>query len=76
MGKKRATFFTFASIAAAPGVNPFDELAAQSNLPPVDGLNMWPLLSGANSTSPRVEIPVDGQTLIQVGWRWTWAECE
>ena len=43
-------YTTFCAIA---GVDPTDELAAASGLPPVDGLDMWPLLSGANATSPR-----------------------
>jgi hypothetical protein len=29
---------------------------AAAGLPPIDSLNMWPLISGANSTSPRTEI--------------------
>lgn len=48
------------------GVDPHDDLAAASHLPPVDGLDMWPLISGVNSTSPRYELPVDDDTLIQV----------
>ena len=47
------------------GVDPTDTWAAESGLPPVDGVNLWPLLSGKNSTSPRTEIPVDENTLIQ-----------
>jgi len=27
-------------------------------LPPLDSLNVWPLISGANATSPRVEWPL------------------
>ena len=46
-----------------------DARAAASGLPPVDGLNLWPLLSGATQTSPRVEVPIDihgpSQALIQ-----------
>ena len=45
-------------------VDPKDEAAAQAKLPPVDSMNMWPLISGANSTSPRVDIPVSNMTLI------------
>lgn len=55
-------YTTFASLA---GVDPFDPVAAAGGLPGVDGLDMWPLLSGANATSPRQEIPVSTQTLIQ-----------
>ena len=33
-----------------------DARGAAAGLPPVDGINLWPLLSGANSTPPRTEI--------------------
>lgn len=46
-------YTTFCNLA---GVDPFDARGAAAGLPPVDGLDMWPLLSGANSTSPRTEI--------------------
>ena len=36
-----------------------DAAAAASGLPPVDSVNLWPLLSGANGTSPRSEVPID-----------------
>jgi len=47
-------YTTFAGIA---GVSAVDDRAAAAGLPPVDGLDVWPLLSGANLTSPRTEIP-------------------
>ena len=46
-------YTTFCAIA---GVDPTDDRAALAGLPPIDGVNLWPLLSGANSTSPRTEI--------------------
>ena len=54
-------YSTFCSLA---GVDPTDESAAKAKLPPIDSLNMWPLISGQNSTSPRVDIPVTYETLI------------
>ena len=54
-------YSTFCSLA---GVDPTDEKAAKANLPPIDSLNMWPMISGQNSTSPRVDIPVTNNTLI------------
>ena len=54
-------YATFCSLA---GVDPTDKKAAKVNLPPIDSLNMWPLISGQNSTSPRVDIPVTYKTLI------------
>ena len=54
-------YATFCGIA---GVDPKDERAAKAKLPPIDSLDMWPLISGKNSTSPRVDIPVTNVTLI------------
>jgi len=55
-------YTTFAALAGQPA---YDPVAAAAGLPPVDGLDLWPLLSGANATSPRHEIAVSPQTLIQ-----------
>ena len=44
---------TFCSLA---GCNTSDEPAAAAGLPPMDSLDMWPHLTGANSTSPRTEV--------------------
>ena len=52
---------TFCGLA---GVDPKDTKAAENNLPPVDSMDMWPLISGQNSTSPRVDIPASYSTLI------------
>ena len=52
---------TFCGLA---GVDPTDTKAAQHNLPPVDSMDMWPLISGQNSTSPRVDIPISNRTLL------------
>ena len=54
-------YSTFCTLA---GVDPTDERAAKAKLPPIDSLNVWPLISGQNSTSPRVDIPVTKNTLI------------
>jgi arylsulfatase I/J len=39
-------------------VDPADQAAAAAALPPVDSLDMWPLLSGANATAPRDWVPI------------------
>ena len=36
----------------------------KAKLPPIDSMNMWPLISGLNSTSPRTDIPASNFTLI------------
>lgn len=54
----------YATFCALAGVDPTDERAAKAKLPPIDSLNMWPLISGQNSTSPRTDIPISNVTLI------------
>ena len=54
----------YATFCALAGVDPTDKQAAKANLPPIDSLNMWPLISGQNSTSPRTDIPISMNTLI------------
>ena len=46
------------------GVDPTDHTAAEHGLPPIDGFNVWPLISGQNSTSPRTQIPITDHVLI------------
>ena len=54
----------YSTFCAMAGVDPTDEKAARAKLPPIDSLNMWPLISGQNSTSPRTDIPISNATLI------------
>ena len=54
----------YATFCALAGVDPSDNRAAKAKLPPVDSMNMWPLISGQNTTSPRVDIPLSEKTLI------------
>jgi arylsulfatase I/J len=53
----------YATFCALAGVDATDERAAAAGLPPIDSLNLWPLLSGANATSPRAEV-VLGQPFV------------
>jgi arylsulfatase B len=46
-------YVTYCGLA---GVSTEDEKAKAAGLPGVDGVDLWPLLSGANSTGPRAEI--------------------
>lgn len=59
-------FSTFCFLA---GVDPVDAAVAGANLPPIDSLNMWPHISGQNSTSPRVDIPVSINTIISGNYK-------
>eukprot|EP00935_MAST-01C_sp_MAST-1C-sp1_P001547 g1547.t1 len=43
----------YATMASLAGVDPTDTTAASAGLPPIDSFDMWPMLSGQNSTSPR-----------------------
>jgi len=60
----------YTTFCALANVDPTDTIAAAAGLPPVDGLNLWPLLSGANNTSPRTEIwmgsgdPLEGLPIV------------
>lgn len=49
-------YATFAAIAGVQDIT--DERAAKSQLPPVDSVNQWPLLSGQTAEAPRVELPL------------------
>lgn len=55
----------YATFCALAGVDPTDKEAAAAGLPPIDSLNMWPMLSGTNATSPRREVHVRGDCLVQ-----------
>jgi arylsulfatase B len=46
----------YATFCGLAGVDPHDALAEKNRLPPVDSLDLWPMLSGRNLTSPRIEI--------------------
>jgi arylsulfatase B len=55
----------YGSILGLYGLDPFDKKAAAAGLPPVDSLDVWPVISGANSSSPRTEVPVREDVLLQ-----------
>ena len=54
----------YATFCGLAGVDPTDEKAKEANLPPIDSLNVWPLISGQNVTSPRTDIPITYYSLI------------
>ena len=54
----------YATFSDMVGVDPTDTKAATYHLPPIDSVNVWPLVSGQNSTSPRTQIPVYNNALI------------
>jgi len=46
----------YTTFCALAGVDPEDASGAAAGLPPVDGLNQWPYISGAASSSLRTEL--------------------
>ena len=48
----------YTTLSHVAGVVPTDEKAAKAGLPDIDGLNMWPYLSGDDESSPRTRIPI------------------
>ena len=54
-------YATFSNLA---GVDPTDDEAALAGLPAIDSLDMWPLISGQVSTSPRTDVPNSFNILI------------
>jgi len=61
-------YTTFCMLA---GVNPTDTMPETLglSLPEVDGLDMWPLLSGQIKTSPRSEILISESTYISASYK-------
>lgn len=57
----------YGTLCGLAGVDPFDHKANTSipPLPPVDSLDMWPLISGqTDGASPRTEVPVTQGVLL------------
>lgn len=52
------------------GVDPTDHRAAMSGLPPIDSLDVWPMLSGTNLTSPRESILVTKDLIVVGEWKY------
>eukprot|EP01084_Bolivina_argentea_P160629 279692_1 len=52
------------------GVNATDTKAAEYKLPPIDSLNIWDLIIGINSTSPRTELPINNEALIEGDYKY------
>lgn len=59
----------YATFCALAGVDPADQIAAQHNLPPIDSINQWPLLSGAVAKGARTGMHISPKTLIAGNWK-------
>lgn len=62
----------YTTLAHLAGADPTDHEAARSGLPPIDSLDVWPLLSGQNATSPREEAGwlVTESLFVQGPWKY------
>ena len=60
---------TLITLAGGNDTDFADPSAVAHGLPPPDSLNLWPLLSGENSTSPRVEVPIAPSSIISYPWK-------
>ena len=58
------------TLAGLAGVDATDHAAASAGLPPIDSLDMWPLVSGAVKTSPREDILVNENLLVSGDWKY------
>ena len=54
----------YATFCAMAGVEATDEDATSAGLPDVDGINMWPLISGRVQQSPRSELAISHDAYI------------
>lgn len=59
----------YGTLCKLAGVDQHDSWAAESGLPPVDSVNVWPMVSGVNLTSPRTSILVREGLLVQGKWK-------
>merc|ERR1712127_935856 len=66
----------YATFAALAGTDPTDHKAAAAGLPPIDSVNLWPYLSGAESESPRKEVFADPDVIIVGDWKVVGPTCE
>ncbi|XP_065826529.1 arylsulfatase J-like [Oscarella lobularis] len=55
----------YATFCHLADVDPTDAKAASAKLPPIDSLNMWPYVSGQVSSSPRPEVPIASDSMVQ-----------
>jgi len=61
----------YATFAGLAGVSTFDGVAALAKLPPVDSVDMWPLITGENVTSPRDTVLVTKTLLLHKQWKYS-----
>ena len=59
----------YATYCILAGISPKDAAGEAAGIPPIDSLDVWPMVSGANLTSPRQELFMSSSCLIQGDWK-------
>lgn len=62
----------YATFCELAGVDKFDDMAFEHNLPPVDSISQWPMLSGSHSEDHeplRTEMHISATALIDHEWK-------
>ena len=54
----------YATLCGLAGIDAEDEMAERAGLPQIDSIDLWPLLSGKTTRSPREDVPISYDTLI------------
>ena len=54
----------YTTFCALGGADPFDSTGDANDLPPVDGVDLWPWIVGDTTTSPRSEVPIGATVRI------------
>jgi hypothetical protein len=54
------------------GVDPTDDVVFKGAVRGIDGVDVWPLLTGANATQPRALTPVTEVSIVDAGSSAKW----
>merc|ERR1719215_2525744 len=59
----------YATYSGLGGADPADPEGEAAGMPPVDSIDVWPLISGTVTTSPREELFMNDNCLIEGDWK-------
>lgn len=62
----------YATLVGLAGITHIDDDSQGGLYPPIDAMDLWPLLSGIVTQSPRQEIPLSNRTLILGDYKLIW----
>lgn len=60
-----AAILRYATFCTLAGVDPRNDVYLDGKVRPIDGVNVWPMLTGANVTQPRVLTPTTESSIIE-----------